>query len=462
MSGIAIETDFSTQTAAENWITSNSTGYSESEEVAAYIATFYNRSSNLFGITARFGNINDGNDADATTMVIKGASFTSVNVTDAGTLQFLTEDSVTIDSLSRTELRTAANITEVDNTADLDKPISTDMQAALDLKVTAEDGKGLSTNDYTTDEKTKLAALDSKNKGYYASESALLAVYPNSDSSIDITTGSFAYVEVTDDNGDTATYLYSYDADALLWTQGDQVSSSTLSGAEIKTLYEGQEDTNAYTDDEKSKLEDIEAGAQVNVIETINGSSPATGSTDIEIDADTVGLGDYAGTTPDTLPLNDVQKATVTEMAGDVSQGRTIMFHTTSLKSLEYEPLPGGTIKIKINDEARKWRIVNETSSAIQFTVACFFEDDPTTSNDAWMYEYGKDITVKANSKSGWHPLQRNGLGFKDYEIQKGNHANNVIIDKTNNKIYTIEYFGLTDGRFIISVNIATDAINLG
>ena len=48
----------------------------------------------------------------------------------------------------------------VDNTSDINKPISTAAQVALDSKVDKETGKGLSTNDYTTTEKTKLAGID--------------------------------------------------------------------------------------------------------------------------------------------------------------------------------------------------------------------------------------------------------------------------------------------------------------
>jgi len=47
----------------------------------------------------------------------------------------------------------------VDNTADLDKPISTATQTALNLKVDKVAGKGLSTNDYTNTEKTKLTGI---------------------------------------------------------------------------------------------------------------------------------------------------------------------------------------------------------------------------------------------------------------------------------------------------------------
>lgn len=49
----------------------------------------------------------------------------------------------------------------VDNTSDLNKPVSTAQQTALDKKVDKVSGKGLSTNDYTTNEKTKLAGIES-------------------------------------------------------------------------------------------------------------------------------------------------------------------------------------------------------------------------------------------------------------------------------------------------------------
>lgn len=51
-------------------------------------------------------------------------------------------------------------IENVDNTSDADKPISTATQAALDNKVDKEEGKGLSTNDFTNDYKTKLDGIE--------------------------------------------------------------------------------------------------------------------------------------------------------------------------------------------------------------------------------------------------------------------------------------------------------------
>ena len=55
---------------------------------------------------------------------------------------------------------TSVGLANVDNTSDANKPISTATQTALDLKVDKVTGKGLSTEDYTTAEKTKLADIN--------------------------------------------------------------------------------------------------------------------------------------------------------------------------------------------------------------------------------------------------------------------------------------------------------------
>jgi hypothetical protein len=64
-------------------------------------------------------------------------------------------------SISATDL----GLGNVQNTTDANKPVSSATQTELDKKVDKVDGKGLSTNDYTTTEKTKLAAITGTNTG---------------------------------------------------------------------------------------------------------------------------------------------------------------------------------------------------------------------------------------------------------------------------------------------------------
>lgn len=56
--------------------------------------------------------------------------------------------------------KTDVGLGNVDNTSDANKPVSTATQTALDGKVDKVAGKGLSTEDYTSTEKTKLAGIE--------------------------------------------------------------------------------------------------------------------------------------------------------------------------------------------------------------------------------------------------------------------------------------------------------------
>lgn len=111
------------------------------------------------------------------------------------------------------------------------------------------------TNAFTDAEKSKLAGLESSTfKGTYLTATALSAAHPAPEA------GSYAYV----DAGAAAdVIIYIWDESDSAWVQGGS-SGSTETPATIKTKYEANADTNAFTDAEKSKLAAIEAGAEVN------------------------------------------------------------------------------------------------------------------------------------------------------------------------------------------------------
>ena len=62
--------------------------------------------------------------------------------------------------------KTDVGLDNIDNTSDLEKPISIATQSALDLKVDKVSGKGLSTNDYTSEEKSKLEGIETEANKY--------------------------------------------------------------------------------------------------------------------------------------------------------------------------------------------------------------------------------------------------------------------------------------------------------
>ena len=63
------------------------------------------------------------------------------------------------ESVKPTYTATEIGLNKVNNTSDMDKPISTATQAALDGKVDKVPGKQLSTNDYSAEEKSTVAQL---------------------------------------------------------------------------------------------------------------------------------------------------------------------------------------------------------------------------------------------------------------------------------------------------------------
>lgn len=129
------------------------------------------------------------------------------------------------------------------------------LTAALADKVDKEAGKGLSSNDFTSAEKTKLAGLEGSHfKGLHASLAALQAAHP--------TGAAGDYADVDAGVGvDVVRYLW--DVTDAEWI-AQAASGGSMTAAEVKTAYESNPDTNAFTDSEKTKLAGVAAGATAN------------------------------------------------------------------------------------------------------------------------------------------------------------------------------------------------------
>jgi hypothetical protein len=155
-------------------------------------------------------------------------------------------------------IKTALSIDKVNNTADLDKPISTATQIALALKANAAEvaaslatkvdkvtGKDLSTNDYSTAEKTKLAAITGINTGdqdlsLYATTTAVntsLATKVDKISGKDLSTNDYTTAEKTKlaaitgiNTGDQDLSLYATVASVLLKENQSNKSTDALLG----------------------------------------------------------------------------------------------------------------------------------------------------------------------------------------------------------------------------------------
>jgi hypothetical protein len=160
-----------------------------------------------------------------------------------------------ISTATQTALDLKANITDVNtslalkaNAADVTaalnlKANAADVTTALDLKVDKVTGKALSTNDYTTAEKTKLAAITGTNTG----DQDLSALATNSALALKANT--------TDVNAALALKANATDVSTALDLKVDKVTGKELS-------------TNDYTTAEKTKLAAItgtNTGDQINI-----------------------------------------------------------------------------------------------------------------------------------------------------------------------------------------------------
>lgn len=121
---------------------------------------------------------------------------------------------------------------------------SNKIDTELQTKVNKVVGQGLSDENYTLAEKNKLAGLESsKFKGVYTSLANLQSAHPTSEPG--------AYADVDEGVGiDVIRYIWDDTDDEWI----EQASGAALTAAQVKTLYESNSNTNAFTDQNQTDL----------------------------------------------------------------------------------------------------------------------------------------------------------------------------------------------------------------
>lgn len=151
------------------------------------------------------------------------------------------------------ETLTGASLSTILNSSNVEIPTSKAVLDALVGKVDKVDGKGLSTNDYTTTEKNKLAGIEAGANNYslpVATSTSLGGVK----SGTDITVDSSGNVSVNDDSHN---HIIS-NIDNLQSTLDRKVDSVDGKGLS----------TNDYTTAEKNKLAGIDTGANKTIVDS--------------------------------------------------------------------------------------------------------------------------------------------------------------------------------------------------
>ena len=205
-------------------------------------------------------------------------------------------------------------LSNVDNTSDLSKPISNPTQAALDNKVDKQAGKGLSDTNFTQTEKDKLSSLESsKFVGLFVGESVL----PLSGNE-----GDYANV---DGGAGSDVYRVIWDTSDNKWVRVQGVSTE-LTDAQIKQQYESNPDTNAFTDDEKTKLTSVANGATANRSDSENADKLHTHTTAQVTGLDTTlenKVDKVAGKGLSDTNFTQVEKTKLTSVANGATANRS-------------------------------------------------------------------------------------------------------------------------------------------
>ena len=128
------------------------------------------------------------------------------------------------------------------------------INSSLQTKVVKVDGKELSDNNFSTQEKDKLASLESSRfKGVFTSLESLTSGV--------VSPSAGDYAQVDKGVGQEAV-VYIYDVTDSNWFE--QKSATTLTSSQVKQLYESNTNTEVLTTALKVKLESVDTGATLN------------------------------------------------------------------------------------------------------------------------------------------------------------------------------------------------------
>jgi uncharacterized protein (TIGR02145 family) len=186
-------------------------------------------------------------------------------------------------------LKTSLGVDQINNTADASKPISTATQDALNTKVDKVSGKELSTNDYSTTEKTKLAAISGTNTGDQDlsafATTTQLATKVDKEIGKGLSSNDYTSAEKTKLAAITGTNtgdqdLSGYATTSQVSTKANTADVTTSLATKVDKVTGKDLSTNDYTTAEKTKLAAItgtNTGDQVNI--TGNAATATTAST---------------------------------------------------------------------------------------------------------------------------------------------------------------------------------------
>jgi hypothetical protein len=300
--------------------------------------------------------------------------------------------------------------------------VTSSLTSVLATKVDKVTGKGLSTNDYTTAEKTKLAAVSGTNTGDqdlsgYAT-TAQLATKANSS---DVTTSLATKANASDVTTSLATKANASDVTTSLATKANASDVTTGLATKVDKVTGKELSTNDYTTAEKTKLAAItgtNTGDQVNI--TGNAGGNAGTATKLQT-ARTINGVAFDGSANITIPTSGVVSVanggtgiTTAPADGQILIGNGSGFTLATLSAGTGVSITNDAGAITINASARSWTDQPVSVSANETTFTLTYA--PTASSQIWMFINGVRTDNRAYSFSGttvtYNPTNNGGYAI--------------------------------------------------
>ena len=248
-------------------------------------------------------------------------TFTSGNIPASGTNNIKFQRDTNI-STKKVDFQDGSVLTETDLDTNSDQVLFA-QQEITDKLGGIEEG---ATADQTDEEiQDIVGAMFSGN-----TESGITATYQDSDGTIDLTVAS-----QTDNNFTNA------DHSKLDGIESNATADQT--GAEIKSLYEGESNTNAFTDAEKTKLAGISASAGATTFTGL-GDTPANFTSAA---GKTVKVNSSADALEFVDQISDVVGDTTPQLGGDLDVQAREINTSTSNGNIKLNPNGSGAVEVK-------------------------------------------------------------------------------------------------------------------
>jgi hypothetical protein len=291
------------------------------------------------------------------------------------------------------------------------------IKVALEKKVDKEDGKGLSTNDYTNEEKIKLAGIEEEaNKTIVDSELSLESTNPVENKivkeALDTKADKIDVKEALDTKADKVA------VEEALETKADKQEVAEALDTKVDKETGKGLSTNDFTDEEKEKLSKLDINSNENVIEVIKQNGEV-----LEIHNKSVNIVTITEDTIDNKIENAVKNVEVDlkdyAKRSDIPKNVSDLFNDKAFiaSSDEKDPTVPAHVKAITKEDIEKWNSGTGTGSGNETCNVVVDAVEPSNGEAIWI-KLAKNLCHFNNVKNEYS-INSSGKVISDYMWSK-------------------------------------------